>query len=73
MNSFNQSTAWLIESPLAMNMDIVEVKKETFDRIWKIVEEIGEEERHFNDIQVRYRNMASAWLLATFGAIGFVV
>ena len=56
-----------------MNERIESVDKDTFDKIWKIVEEIGEEERHFNDIQARYRNMASVWLLATFGGIGFII
>lgn len=45
-----------------MEKSIESVEKETFDRIWKIIEEIGEQERHFNNIQARYRNMASAWL-----------
>lgn len=31
------------------------------------------QERHFNDLQTSYRNMASGWLLATFAAIGFVI
>lgn len=53
--------------------DIEEVDKETFDRVWKIAEEIARQERHFNDLQARYRNMTSAWLLSTFAAIGFVV
>ena len=56
-----------------MNERIESVDKDTFDKIWKIVEEIGEEERHFNDIQARHRNMASVWLLATFGGIGFII
>jgi hypothetical protein len=44
-----------------------------FNRVWAIVKEIGEEERHFNEIQAGYRNMASTWLLATIGAIGYVI
>ncbi len=56
-----------------MQKNIEEVDNDTFDRIWKIVQEIGEEERHFNDIEARCRKMASAWLLATFAAIGFVI
>lgn len=49
------------------------VDKETFERVWKIASEIGVAERHFNDLQTGYRNMASGWLLATFGGIGFAV
>jgi len=56
-----------------MYTNIDKVDQKTFDRIWKIVLEIGEQERHFNDLQARYRNMASVWLLATFSAIGFVI
>ena len=53
--------------------DVEPVEDETFDRIWKFIQEIGIQERHFNDLQSRYRSMASAWLLATFAAIGFVI
>ena len=47
------------------------VDKEVFDRVWKLVTEIGTQERHFNNIQSNYRTMASGWLLATFGGFGF--
>lgn len=47
--------------------------KATFDRVWQIITEIGIQERHFNELQTQYRNMASKWLLATFAAIGFVI
>jgi len=56
-----------------MEENIETVNQETFDRIWKIVREIFVAERHFNDLQARYRSMASVWLLATFAAIGFVI
>jgi len=56
-----------------MQHTIESVDKDTFERVWKIVEEIGVQERHFNGLQTSYRNMASAWLLAAFGAIGFVL
>lgn len=35
--------------------------------------EIGNYERHFNNVQSIYRGMASSWLLAAFGAIGFIL
>jgi hypothetical protein len=44
-----------------------------FDRVWRIVSEIGNAERHFNGLQQTYRALASTWLLASFGAAGFVV
>lgn len=55
-----------------MHQTVESVDRETFERVWKIVEEIGVQERHFNGLQTGYRNMASAWLLAAFTGIGFV-
>lgn len=49
------------------------VDDKTFDRIWLLFVFIGEEERHFNELQATYRTMASGWLLASFAAIGFVI
>jgi hypothetical protein len=49
------------------------VNQELFNRIWSVVEECGEEERHFNNLQSVYRGIASTWLLATFGAVGFLL
>lgn len=46
---------------------------DSFDNIWKIVAEIGTTERHFNDLQSKYRTLASTWLLAAFSAMGFIV
>lgn len=40
---------------------------------WKYLEEIGKSERHFNNIQAKYRLLASTWLLASFTGIGFVL
>ena len=54
-----------------MRQTVETVDKEMFERVWKIVEEIGVQERHFNGLQTGYRSMASAWLLATFAGIGF--
>ena len=41
--------------------------------LWKLFDFIATEERHFNDIQAKYRLLASGWLLASFAGIGFVV
>jgi hypothetical protein len=49
------------------------VDKDTFDRVWKIAQEIGIQERHFNELQSGYRNLASTWLLATFAGMGFAI
>jgi len=56
-----------------MRESIDHVDKDLFERVWKLVSEIGVQERHFNVLQSTYRNMASAWLLATFGGIGFAL
>ena len=40
---------------------------------WEYLKEIGESERHFNNIQAKYRLLASTWLLASFAGIGFVL
>ena len=42
------------------------------DQIWKMYAEIGGIERHFNDLQSKYRVMASTWLLAAFAGVGFI-
>jgi hypothetical protein len=47
--------------------------QELFTRVWNMVTEFGEEERHFNGLQSTYRSLASTWLLATFGAVGFLL
>ena len=43
----------------------------TYARVWNVIGEIGVQERHFNELQSGYRNMASGWLLAVFAGIGF--
>ncbi len=47
------------------------VPDQKFSQVWKVVEEIGVQERHFNQLQSMYRNMASAWLAATFAGFGW--
>jgi hypothetical protein len=49
------------------------VSSETFDRVWRACEEFGVAERHFNELESRYRTFASTWLLATFAGVGFVL
>lgn len=43
------------------------------EQVWKVVLELGENERHFNQLQHQYRMLASTWLLAMFGGVGFAV
>jgi hypothetical protein len=43
------------------------------DYIWRIYCELGEIERHFNNLQSNYRALVSTWLLAAFAGIGFVL
>jgi len=57
---------------MAFPQDLDAIKKDDFEKVWKIVQECGEEERHFNQLQSIYRGLASTWLLATFGAVGYL-
>lgn len=49
------------------------VPKELFDRAWEIVKACDDREKHFNTLQSHYRTLASTWLLAAFGAMGFIL
>jgi hypothetical protein len=51
----------------------MEKKDLSFDQLMEIYNHIGEEERHFNGLELEYRKLASHWLLATLGAIGFLL
>ena len=42
------------------------------DEVWRMLLELGVQERHFNELESRYRTLASTWLLATFAALGFI-
>jgi hypothetical protein len=44
-----------------------------FNRVWQIMHETYESERHFNDLVTKYRLLASQWLLAAFAGIGFIM
>lgn len=48
-------------------------QKEEFEQAFRIVEHIGEHERHFNTLEADYRKLASTWLLAALGACGYVL
>lgn len=54
-------------------MNIQEKKDLSFDQLMEIYNHIGEEERHFNGLELEYRKLASHWLLVTLGAIGFIL
>lgn len=47
--------------------------KLSFDQVVQLYNHIGEEERHFNQLELEYRKLASQWLLVALGAIGFVI
>ncbi|MBE1162779.1 hypothetical protein [Dyella acidiphila] len=38
----------------------------------EVLKEIGSNERHFNTIQAEYRKLASGWMIAALGAMGWV-
>jgi hypothetical protein len=42
-------------------------------RTWEIYLEVGNAERHFNQLGHQYRLLASTWLLGTFAAVGYVL
>lgn len=43
------------------------------EQVWKVVAELGVNERHFNQLQHQYRILASTWLLAMFAGVGFAL
>jgi hypothetical protein len=43
------------------------------ESIIEIYSNLGAYEQHFNEIQSKYRSLASTWLLATFAGIGFIL
>jgi hypothetical protein len=45
----------------------------TKDHIISIMDHIGDEERHFNELEKGYRLLASQWLLGSFGAMGYML
>lgn len=44
-----------------------------FNRVWQVVKEIGETERHFNSLESQYRLLSSTWLLSSFVGMGFIL
>jgi hypothetical protein len=40
---------------------------------WDILKELGNSERHFNNLEAEYRKLASIWLLAGFAGMGFIL
>jgi protein-S-isoprenylcysteine O-methyltransferase Ste14 len=43
-----------------------------FQYVWAMLQEFGLTERHFNEMESRYRALASTWLLASFAGMGYV-
>ncbi len=56
-----------------MNNELEQLEKEKFEKIFRVYEYIGDQEKHFNLIETNYRLLASTWLLASLGAIGFIL
>ena len=52
--------------------ELHEAKLELVEKIWPVIVELGQQQRHFNTIQGHYRTMASTWLLAALGGVGFI-
>ena len=49
------------------------LQAKAYEQLWGIYRELGEMERHFGNVQARYRALASTWLLAAMAGIGFVL
>jgi hypothetical protein len=49
------------------------VNDEEYKQIWSFYRELGVVERHFDNLQARYRALASTWLLAGLAGSGFVL
>lgn len=48
-------------------------EQDEHEKIIEIYKQIGEQERHFNELERNYRVLTSQWLLASLGAIGFLL
>jgi hypothetical protein len=57
-----------------MNADesLRNVDEKLFDRVWSVMLDLTEQERHFNTLQSNYRTLASTWLLATLAGVGIL-
>ncbi len=55
-----------------MKEDLRTVKSDEFQRVWEVMKETYETERHFNNLETQYRILASQWLLGAFAGIGFI-
>lgn len=55
----------------ASSQPLDKVDAALFERVTKLVDQIGDKEEHFNQLQTDYRKLASTWLLAAFGACGY--
>jgi hypothetical protein len=51
---------------------LVDVDDALFKRVWAVMCELGEQQRHFNGLQSHYRTMASTWLLGALAGIGLI-
>ena len=48
-------------------------KLESEDQVLQLLNHIGDQEKHFNSLETQYRLLASTWLLACFGAMGYLL
>lgn len=47
--------------------------KMTLALAWDVLKDLGNSERHFNNLEAEYRKLASIWLLAGFAGMGFIL
>ncbi len=55
------------------NANLEKIDDSYFNRVWQVVKEIGETERHFNGLESQYRLLSSTWLLSAFVGMGFIL
>ena len=51
----------------------MELSEKAYEQLWNAYCELGKREQHFNNIQTRYRALASTWALAALAGIGFAI
>ena len=44
-----------------------------FDQVMQLINHVANEEMHFNSLELEYRKLGSHWLLASLGAMGYLL
>jgi hypothetical protein len=49
------------------------ISKLEFDQVMQLINHVASEEMHFNSLELEYRKLTSHWLLASLGAMGYLL